>query len=98
MVNNVGRAGMQRRISKLNPVKALLQAPPLAKVNPGISDIGDTVNLAARLEAHTKEAQRMILIDDATCAGLRGRRAVTPLGSVQLKGKAATVNVFAVGA
>ena len=58
--------------------------------------IGDTVNLAARLEAHTKEAQRMILIDDATCAALGGRMPVTPLGPVQLKGKAASVDVYAV--
>ena len=58
--------------------------------------IGDTVNLAARLEAHTKEAQRMILIDDATCAALGAQWPVTPLGPVQLKGKAASVDVFAV--
>ena len=58
--------------------------------------IGDTVNLAARLEAYTKEAQRMILIDDATCAALGGRMPVTPLGPVQLKGKAASVDVYAV--
>ena len=58
--------------------------------------IGDTVNLAARLEAYTKDAQRMILIDDATCAALGGRMPVTPLGPVQLKGKAASVDVYAV--
>ena len=58
--------------------------------------IGDTVNLAARLEAYTKEAQRRILIDDATCAGLGRRMRVTPLGPVQLKGKAASVDVYAV--
>ena len=33
--------------------------------------IGDTVNLAARLEAHTKVAKRAILIDAATCACAR---------------------------
>ena len=58
--------------------------------------IGDTVNLAARLEAYTKDAQRMILIDDATCAALGGRMPVTPLGPVQLKSKAASVDVHAV--
>ena len=42
--------------------------------------IGDTVNLAARLEAYSNEAQRMILINDATCAALGGRMPVTPLG------------------
>ena len=36
--------------------------------------IGDTVNLASRLEAHTKVAARAILIDGATHAALRERR------------------------
>jgi adenylate cyclase len=58
--------------------------------------IGDTVNLAARLEAHTKEAQRMILIDEATCTALLGQIPVTPLGPVHLKGKGTAVDVFAV--
>src|ERR1700719_876225 len=35
--------------------------------------IGDTVNLAARLEAHTKVAQRAILIDQATRLALSAR-------------------------
>jgi len=60
--------------------------------------IGDTVNVAARLEAHTKVAQRGILVDGATCAALQGRIAAAPLGAVQLKGKAAPVEVFAVEA
>ncbi|HYJ97228.1 MAG TPA: adenylate/guanylate cyclase domain-containing protein, partial [Burkholderiaceae bacterium] len=58
--------------------------------------IGDTVNVAARLEAHTKVAQRGILIDGDTCAALAGRIAVEPLGAVHLKGKSADVEVFAV--
>jgi len=58
--------------------------------------IGDTVNLAARLEAHTKLAQRAILIDDATCACL-GSGVVEAMGAVAFKGKAAAVAVFAVG-
>ena len=59
--------------------------------------IGDTVNLAARLEAHTKVAQRAILIDDATRAALGARLEAEPLGAVPFKGKAAPVDVFAVG-
>jgi class 3 adenylate cyclase len=58
--------------------------------------IGDTVNLAARLEAHTKVAQRAILIDAATRGALGERVQVEPLGSVQFKGKAATVEVVSV--
>jgi len=57
--------------------------------------VGDTVNLAARLETHTKEAQRPILVDQATRAGLPADAAVELLGDVQLKGKAAPVQVFA---
>jgi class 3 adenylate cyclase len=58
--------------------------------------VGDTVNLAARLEAHTKEAQRAILVDRATRDGLDKRVHVEPLGAVALKGKASPVDVFAV--
>jgi len=58
--------------------------------------IGDTVNLAARLEAHTKVAQRPILVDGATRAGLGDRVAVRSLGLVAIKGKHAAVEVFAV--
>src|SRR5437763_4387412 len=59
--------------------------------------IGDTVNLAARLETHTKVAQRAILIDQATRAALSEHVEVEPLGQVPFKGKAAPVDVFSVG-
>jgi class 3 adenylate cyclase len=58
--------------------------------------IGDTVNLASRLETHTKEAGRTILIDAATRAGLRAPVAVEALGAVTVRGKAQAVDVFAV--
>ncbi len=58
--------------------------------------IGDTVNLAARLETHTKVAQRAILIDEATRLALGTDVGVEALGSVQLKGKASAVEVFSV--
>jgi class 3 adenylate cyclase len=58
--------------------------------------IGDTVNLAARLEAHTKVAERGILVDGDTQAALGDRVRVERLGEVQFKGKAAAVPVFAV--
>jgi adenylate cyclase len=58
--------------------------------------IGATVNLAARLEAHTKEAKRTILIDAATCASLNGRVPVEALGTALFRGKASPVEVFAV--
>jgi class 3 adenylate cyclase len=58
--------------------------------------IGDTVNLAARLETHTKVAQRVILIDQATRSSLSERITVEPLGPVPFKGKASAVEVFSV--
>ena len=58
--------------------------------------IGDTVNLAARLEAHTKVAARAILIDDATRATLRRGPRVEALGPVTLPGKTQAVSIFAI--
>ncbi len=57
--------------------------------------IGDTVNLAARLEAHTKVAGRGILVDAATQAAIGDRVGMEALGEVQFKG--AGVGVFGVG-
>ena len=58
--------------------------------------IGDTVNVAARLEAHTKVAQCAILIDAATRAGLRSDIPVDALGPVTFRGKTQAVDVFSV--
>jgi adenylate cyclase len=60
--------------------------------------IGDTVNLASRLEAHTKVAGRVLLVNAVTRAALGGDIRVEPLGPVTLKGKAAAVDVFAIDA
>jgi len=59
--------------------------------------VGDTVNLAARLEGHTKLAGRTVLLDAATQAALGGRVGTAALGAVALKGKQQTVEVFALG-
>jgi len=58
--------------------------------------IGDTVNLAARLESHTKLARQPILIDARTRAGLPDSIRVAEQGPVQLTGKTQAVQVFAV--
>jgi class 3 adenylate cyclase len=57
--------------------------------------IGDTVNLAARLEAHTKVAGRPILVDPATRDALVGRMTLDALGPVSFRGKAAPTEVYA---
>jgi adenylate cyclase len=58
--------------------------------------IGDAVNLASRLESHTKVAQKAILIDKNTRDGLPPDILVEALGPVLLKGKNQAVEVFAV--
>ncbi|HEY3178789.1 MAG TPA: adenylate/guanylate cyclase domain-containing protein [Casimicrobiaceae bacterium] len=58
--------------------------------------IGDTVNLASRLEGHTKIAERSILIDGATRAGLRGNIALDALGPMTFRGKTQPIDVFSV--
>jgi class 3 adenylate cyclase len=54
------------------------------------------VNIAARLETHTKTVALPILIDDATRAGLGADITVEPLGPVSIRGKSQSVDVFAV--
>ena len=58
--------------------------------------VGNTVNLAARLEAHTKEAQRAILVDRGTLDALPSDVQVEVLGRVPLKGITPDIEVFAV--
>ena len=56
--------------------------------------VGTAVNLASRLEAHTKVADRPILIDAATCAALGERCRTESLGPVSLKGLSEAAEVF----
>jgi class 3 adenylate cyclase len=58
--------------------------------------IGDIVNLASRLEAHTKVTKRTILIDDTTRASLGERIVLEALGPVPFRGKSEAVEVFSV--
>jgi adenylate cyclase len=58
--------------------------------------VGDTVNLAARLEAHTKVVGQPILISENTRLGLDPHIEVVPQGAVRLKGKTNAVKVFSV--
>ncbi len=58
--------------------------------------VGDAVNVAARLEAHTKAVGRPILTDAATRQTLGDRCRVDALGPATLKGKAEPVEVYSV--
>src|ERR671930_1180743 len=58
--------------------------------------VGDTVNVAARLEAHTKELGRPILIDENTRQGIADGIPVEPQGELLMEGKSEPVTVYAV--
>ena len=58
--------------------------------------IGDTVNLAARLESLTKDYGTGIIVSEATAEAVRGRFFTRELGEVSVKGKALPVKIFAV--
>jgi adenylate cyclase len=58
--------------------------------------IGDTVNLASRLESTTKEAGVALLASSATAALLGVDYEAEPLGDVKVKGKTVSTSVFTV--
>lgn len=58
--------------------------------------IGDTVNLAARIENHTKLAGKPILIDQTTRTYILELIQVEDLGMITFKGKNQAINIFAV--
>lgn len=58
--------------------------------------LGDTVNQAARLEAHTKVVGEPILIDENTRQGLSSDLRVKDQGEAMLKGKTVPVHTYSV--
>ena len=58
--------------------------------------IGDTVNLASRLESVTKEKEVAILVSDATARLLGVDYETRPLGDVRVKGKTQSTTVYTV--
>ena len=58
--------------------------------------VGDTVNVAARLESHTKVVNQPILIDEHTRRGLDDVIAVEAQGDLLVKGKTRPVKVYSV--
>jgi adenylate cyclase len=58
--------------------------------------IGDTVNLAARLESATKELGADIVISEETVNAVRDQFQFQPLKSIHVKGREAEVMVYAV--
>ena len=58
--------------------------------------VGDTVNLAARIENHTKVVDHPILIDQYTYEELPGDIEAEPLGPILFRGKQQPIHTFAV--
>ncbi|HEX6626125.1 MAG TPA: adenylate/guanylate cyclase domain-containing protein, partial [Pyrinomonadaceae bacterium] len=58
--------------------------------------IGDTVNLAARLESTTKDAGVPMLVSSTTAAQLGESYETSPLGNVTVKGKTESTSVYTV--
>jgi adenylate cyclase len=63
-----------------------------------IAYFGDTVNVTARLQAHCKEAGRPLLISGELRRLLPRDPdfVIEPLGSTQLRGRAASIELYAV--
>jgi len=62
----------------------------------GYTCLGDTVNLAARLEEHTKVVGQPILINELTRQGLSADIAVADVGIKPIRGKKEPVHVYSV--
>ena len=58
--------------------------------------VGDTVNVAARLEAHTKVLNHPILIDENTRRGVGDGIPLEAQGTIDVKGKTQPVTVYSV--
>lgn len=60
--------------------------------------IGDTVNVAARLESATKEHNVDILVGDSTVEGMKKAVQLREIGPISVKGRKNAVKVFSVSA
>jgi class 3 adenylate cyclase len=60
--------------------------------------IGDAVNVAARLEALTKDMDYAILVNGSTAEAVKNQRSITlkPLGPTMVKGRSEPVEIYAV--
>lgn len=58
--------------------------------------LGDPVNLASRLQDHTKQVQTPLLMDENTFKALPADLQVEPLGLQLFKGKAQAVNIYTI--
>jgi adenylate cyclase len=105
--------GMQRALAELNAERAPapplrmgigIASGTVIAGNVGSSErlnytvLGDVVNLAARLQALTKEHQVGLLMNETTKLGAQGRFRTRSLGTVTVRGRAAPTTLFTVEA
>jgi adenylate cyclase len=106
MIEMIGLFNTERESSDRKPIRigigiasgALIAGYTGTQKRATYTCVGDIVNLAARLEAHTKVAARNILIDAATREALDDGLKIDPIGAVLFHGKTIPVEVFAVEA
>jgi len=58
--------------------------------------VGDTVNLASRIEKHTKVTGTPILIDHATREAIPDEMILESFGEITFQGKNVPVNIYSV--
>jgi adenylate cyclase len=58
--------------------------------------VGDTVNLASRLESITKEYKSPLILSEYTHEKIKGKIACSQLGNVKVKGREQPVNIYTV--
>jgi adenylate cyclase len=104
MIDLIGQLNAQRAAAGKPPVRIGIATGEVVAGYTGTERratytcIGDTVNLAARLEAHTKVAGCPVLIDQATQLELRNGTSAQALGPVSVRGRTEPVEVFALSA
>ena len=58
--------------------------------------IGDTVNIASRIESFTKEQHVDILLTESTATGLKGAYPLREIAGVKIRGVSEPLTVFAI--
>ena len=104
MIELVGLFNEERKLASRTPIRigvGIASGEMIAgyvgtKARATYTCIGETVNLAARIEAYTKVAARSIVMDKSTRDALGERIATDALGPATFKGIANAVEVFAV--
>jgi class 3 adenylate cyclase len=104
MVNMLQRFNQERAAQNKTPINigiGIASGPVMAgyagtQHRATYTCVGDTVNLASRIESHTKVAGCPILIDADTRLSLPESMAVDSLGEVVFKGKSIPVQIYSV--